>query len=328
MGNVALLLAKQKGCAALTILSRRLRSCVQAQGIQNRFLRVLVFYGEHKSGMAATCALFEKMTQRAVLAAAFERVAHNKGGPGGDGQSAAEFGARQEANLKQLRRELLDFGYRPGPLRRYAIEKPSGGVRWIAVASIRDRVVQTAAAQVLSAAVDPHFSPCSFAYRPGRSVEGAAGMVTMLRLKGFVHVAEGDIADFFDSVRHVDAIDALRTYAGYPFLRLTGLWLKQFSWTGRGLPQGSPLSPVLANLVLDEVDKAVESHRAKLVRYADDFVLMARTPEAAVHALARMEALLAAKGLTLKAGKTRLASMDDGIKFLGLAFEGGKVSRG
>ena len=274
------------------------------------------------------CTVFDAMTRTDALEAAFARVKRNRGGPGGDGQSATGFGERLEANLAQLRGELAAHSYRPGPLRRYPIDKPSGGVRRLGVPAIRDRIAQTAAAWALSAVIDPHLSPAACAYRPGRSVETAAGLVTTLRLQGYGHVAEGDIADFFDSVPHAAVIAALRPYAGYPFLRLAGLWLQGFSRSGKGLAQGSPLSPVLANLVLDPVDKAVETRRTRLVRYADDFLLMARSPEAAATALVRMEALLAAQGFTLKAGKTRLARLDDGVQFLGLTFDGAKVTRG
>jgi CRISPR-associated protein Cas1 len=277
--------------------------------------------------MAKHCAVFEAMVEPAALMAGFERVKRNKGGPGADGQSAAEFGQKLQANLGRLRRELVTFTYRPGPYKRYPIDKPSGGVRWIAVPSIRDRIVQTAAAAALSARIDPFLSPASFAYRPGLSVQAAAGRVTMLRLQGFVYVAEGDIADFFDSVPHRVAIDALRPYCSFAFLHLAGMWLRGFSWNGKGLAQGSPLSPVLANLVLDPVDKAVTTHRTKLVRYADDFLLMAQSAQAAAHALARMDALLRPIGLKLKAEKTRLARLDEGVKFLGLAFEGNSVVR-
>lgn len=273
------------------------------------------------------CTVFASMTRPEALAEAFLRVKRNRGGAGGDGQTSAVFEADLKRNLAELRRTLLDQSYRPGPLRRYPVEKPTGGVRWISVPCVRCRVAQTAAATALSAAIDPFLSPASFAFRPGLSVESAAGAITTLRLQGFVHVAEGDIASFFDSVPHAVAIDMLRRFARYPFLRLVGLWLQGFSRNGRGLPQGSPLSPALANLVLDPIDKAITSRRVRLVRYADDFVLMARSPEAATFALARMETLLAGIGLALKAEKTRLARIDEGIRFLGLSFEGDGVMR-
>ncbi len=277
-------------------------------------------------------AAFWQMTSRPALADACRRVRRNRSGAGGDGETPEAFAADLAESIGRLSRELREGSYRPGPLTRYPIAKPDGRARWLAVPSFRDRVAQSAAAGVLSAVAEPHFSPASFAYRPGRSVEHAAGMVTTWRLRGFVHVVDGDIADFFDSVRHDVVIDRLRAIAGYRTRRLVGLWLRGFGarrsvFTRRGLAQGSPLSPLLANLVLDPIDHLMDGRRVKFVRYADDFLLMARTPDAAEAARARLEHELAAIGLALHAGKTRLARLDDGVDFLGLRFQDAGIVR-
>lgn len=276
--------------------------------------------------------LFARMTAPEALREGFARIRRNRSGPGGDGETPEAFARDLDGNIARLCAELRDGRYRPGPLTRYPIPKPDGRKRWLAVPSLRDRIAQGAAAEVLGAHLDGGFSDASFAYRPGRSVEHAAGRVTTWRLKGFVHVVDGDIADFFDSVPHRVVIDRLRRRVPFAVRRLVGLWLASFGqrrWfrARRGLAQGSPLSPVLANLVLDPIDHALESRRVKLVRYADDFLLMARTAEAAAAARARMEAELKAIGLSLHAGKTRLARLDDGIAFLGLTFTADTVSR-
>jgi len=276
--------------------------------------------------------LFDRLSAPEELLAGFRRLRRNRSGAGGDGETPEAFAADLDRNLLRLSGELRSGAYRPGPLSRRPIPKADGRTRWLAVPSVRDRVAQGAAAAVLGEAFDGRLAEGSFAYRPGRSVEHAAGLVTAFRLQGFVHVLDGDIADFFDGVPHAAVIACLRPHVDIRVRRLVGLWLAGFGrrrWirAARGLAQGSPISPLLANLVLDPVDRALSGGRVRFVRYADDFLLMARSRPAAEAAGRRLVAELAALGLSLNPAKTRLTTFADGVDFLGLHFRGETVER-
>jgi CRISPR-associated protein Cas1 len=210
-----------------------------------------------------------------------------------------------DRNIARLSRELMDGSYRLGPLRLSAIDKPGGGCRKLAVPPIRDRVAQSTALRVLAPLLDAAMSRASFAYRAG--LEQAAALVMLYRLRGFSWVVDGDIADFFPSILHAPLltllageVDCRRTRA------LVAAWLKTFSREGRGLAQGSPLSPLLSNLALSPVDQAIDGKRVRLVRDADDFLLMTRTRPKAEAAAERIQALIRPLGLTLNRAKTRV----------------------
>jgi len=194
--------------------------------------------------------------------------------------------------------------------------------------SHRARIALFLAAIALVPILDAAMSPASFAYRAGLSVEQAAALVTFYRLRGFRWVVDGDIADFFPSILHAPLLALLAELVPCRRSRdLVALWLAGFSRACRGLPQGSPLSPLLSNLALAPVDRAIDSKRVRLVRYADDFLLMTRTREQAEAAAARMAALILPLGLKLNRAKTRVANLDEGIRFLGYRFERGRLER-
>ncbi|MCZ7659377.1 MAG: reverse transcriptase domain-containing protein [Xanthobacteraceae bacterium] len=273
-------------------------------------------------------AVFTRICSDATLAAGWRRVRRNGGGAGGDGETPQAFARDLTGSIRRLSRELREGCYRPGPLRSWVIAKPGGGVRRLAVPPVRDRVAQSAAVIILAPLVESRMSRASFAYRAGLSVEQAAALVTFYRLRGFTWVVDGDIADFFPSILHaplrarfVEAVDCQRTRD------LIALWLAAFSPAGRGLAQGAPLSPLLSNLALADVDRAVDSRKVRLVRYADDFLLMTRTRPEAEAAAARLAELLRPLGLTLNAAKTRIAHLDEGIRFLGYRFERDRILR-
>ena len=181
--------------------------------------------------------------------------------------------------------------------------------------------MQSAVALVLGPALDVEMEDSSYAYRPGRSVADAIAHVERLRAQGFVWTVDADIDDFFDTI----PIDPLMrrlacSVTEGPLLELIGTWLEQGAMRGRGIAQGSPLSPVLANLYLDDIDEALDSKGLRIVRYADDFVVLARDKPSAEAALERVGRLLDAHGLRLDREKTRLRSYDDTLKFLGHLF--------
>jgi CRISPR-associated protein Cas1 len=282
----------------------------------------------HPPSDTSAASVFASIAAEATLKAAWRRVRRNGGGPGGDGQTPWHFARGIERNIARLSRELMTDRYRPGPLRAGYVVKSDGSVRALAVPSLRDRVAQSAAVMVLAPMLDAQMSGASFAYRAGLSVEQAAALVTFYRLRGFAWVVDGDIAEFFPSILHAPllallpgAIDCRRT------CDLVALWLAGFSPAGRGLPQGSPLSPLLSNLALSPVDRAIDGKRLRLVRYADDFLLMTRTRDESEAAAAQMAALIRPLGLTLNHAKTRIAHLDEGIRFLGYRFERDRLAR-
>ena len=255
------------------------------------------------------------------LYAAWEKVRRNRGGPGGDGVTVADFSAKIDLRLNRLALELQHGLYRPGPLRRLQIPKKSGGVRVLSIPSVVDRVAQTAAATALSEFLEPEFEEASFGYRPGRSVAQAVRRVDMLRRSGYHWVVDADIEQFFDTVPHRRLLEKLGGQVGDEhFVDLVSLWLETFGEDGIGLAQGSPISPVLANLFLDALDEEMEQDGIRIVRFADDFLLLARNETKARGALERAIRHLAGEGLKLNAEKTRIVSFEEAFHFLGKLF--------
>ncbi|CAH0343041.1 CRISPR-associated endonuclease Cas1 [Rhizobium sp. CECT 9324] len=265
--------------------------------------------------------LFADVVDVEALRAAFDRVRDNDGAPGGDGQSIAQFERHLEKNLQELAADLIRGSYRAEQARAVKIPKRSGGMRQLMIPAVRDRVVQTAAANLLVPGLETVFSPLSFAYRPGRSVQQAVRMVDRFRREGLDWAVDADIHAYFDSVSHRTLIAVLQVHVDDPaFVDLVSLWLETYGPRGRGLPQGSPISPVLANLFLDNLDDAFVTGPSKLVRYADDFVILSPSRDDAERAKAKATALLAERGLDLHPVKTRIVHFDRGFRFLGRLF--------
>ena len=265
--------------------------------------------------------IFDAIVSEAQLANGWLRVKRNKGMGGSDDISLADFENHLAANLKALRMALLYGSYRPSRLLQFAIAKPSGGRRPLAVPTVLDRVAQAAASAVLDGILDPLMSEGSFAYRRARSVQHAIGRVVTYRLGGFDWLVDGDIERFFETVPHPRLeVDLAGHVPCAKTLRLIGLWLAGFSPGGIGLAQGSPISPLLANLYLTPVDHTIHSKRVKLVRFGDDFLLMTRTRGAADWAHLRMAGLLAERGLRLNEAKTAVRPFAEAVQFLGYSF--------
>lgn len=273
--------------------------------------------------------LFERMTDLRSLDAAWERVRANGGCAGGDGETVEGFRPRAAKRLIILSRLLRTGEYRPRDLRVVQVAKRSGGTRPLAIPSIEDRVAQTACAQTLTPVLDPTFADASFGYRPGRSVAMAVRAVGRLRSRGFTHVVEADIVRCFERIPQGPLLDrlenALAGWAGGSRVAdLAAHWMEHAALAldtpGRGLAQGSPLSPLLANLYLDSIDDALEARHVRLVRFADDFVLLCRSEAAARRALDEAEAVLGAHGLELRGDRTRVVDFDRGFEFLGHLF--------
>ncbi|SDH79790.1 CRISPR-associated endonuclease Cas1 [Roseospirillum parvum] len=266
-------------------------------------------------------SVFQRLTEVPVLATAWDKVKANGGGPGGDGQTLGQFESGLQGRLASLSDEIRRGRYRPGPVRHVDIAKPSGGIRRLSVPCVRDRVAQTAVAQWLTRHLDPEFEDASYAYRPGRSVQRAVARVASLRRRGYTWTLEGDIARFFDEVPHDPLLAKLERHVGDArLIDLIGLWLEALAPGGVGLPQGAPISPVLSNLYLDELDERLDGHGVRLVRFADDFVVLCRSEKDAEQTLVRVAGLLQPLGLRLNMEKTRVVPFEKGFRFLGRLF--------
>lgn len=221
----------------------------------------------------------EEVAEVGNLKKAFERVAANKGAPGVDGQSVEQVGKHLSRILPVLRRELLEGRYQPGMVRRVWIPKAGGGQRGLGIPNVIDRIVQEAVHQVLSPVYEPTFHESSHGFRPGRSCHTAIREATEHLEEGYEWVVDLDLEKFFDRVHHQRLLARLEEKVkDKRVLRLIHRMLKAkvvmpdgvVVRTEEGTPQGGPLSPLLSNIVLDELDRELERRGHRFVRYADD----------------------------------------------------------
>ena len=277
--------------------------------------------------------MFDEVLARWNLRNAFERVRESSGCRGADGMTVGQFAADLERELDRLQDRFLRRRYRPYPLLQIAVPKRSGGERLLRVPTVRDRVAQTAVDLVVRPIFEAEFEDCSFAFRKGRSVRDAVRKVCELREQGYRWLVDADIDDCFGSIPYDRLLDRLgRLPLDGDVLSLFEGWIRTEVYDGhrlftpdRGLPQGSVVSPLLANLFLDELDESFAIFDQRLVRYADDFLLLCRDRERAEGALEVTDALLDGLGLGLQREKTAIASFDQGFKFLGAIFVGDDV---
>lgn len=279
---------------------------------------------------SAPVPLIELAIEPGNLFAAWEKVSKNAGMPGVDGQSIDDFAHNVFGRLLTLKHQVERKEYRPLPLRGLSIDKPDGSERRLAVPAVRDRVLQTAVARVLGPLFDKHLEETSYAYRVGRSVPMALARVAHYRDQGYQWVVDADIQTFFDEIDHALLLAKIRrTIADHSLLPLIELWLaatlqphdgSQPRLLIKGVPQGSPLSPLLSNLYLDDFDEALLAHNLRLVRFADDFLILCRDHDTARQALELTQEVVDTLRLRLKPEKTRVTHFDDGFSFLGVDF--------
>lgn len=266
--------------------------------------------------------LYDKIISLSSLNKAWAKVRADRGAAGVDGQGIASFERNLEDNLQKLHETLAQGTYQPRPIKKISIPQEDGAHRLLYLLSVRDRVVQTSVALVLGPILDAEMEDASFAHRPGRSVRMAVERVARYYRQGYHWVVDGDIDDYFESVPHDRLLETLGRYLDDArVLELISNWLKHGTdGSGIGLPQGSPLSPLLANIYLDEIDERIHGKGIRLVRFADDFVLLAKKEVDAQEAVKKMAGLLEEYGLRLHPEKTRVVSFEQGFSFLGRLF--------
>lgn len=272
---------------------------------------------------------------RENMATAWKRVRANKGSAGVDARTVQETGRYLSHAWPAIRQALLDGSYRPQPVRRVSIPKPGGGVRELGIPTVTDRLIQQALLQVLQPLIDPSFSAHSYGFRPGRSAHGAVLEAQQYVQSGRRVVVDVDLEKFFDRVNHDILMDRLaKRIADKRVLRLVRRYLQAGILSNgvsierhEGTPQGGPLSPLLANVLLDEVDRELERRGHKFVRYADDCNVYVRSLKAGQRVLRALRRCYAKLRLLVNETKTAVARVW-GRKFLGFCFrqskDGGK----
>ncbi|MCF8155256.1 MAG: group II intron reverse transcriptase/maturase, partial [Rhodoferax sp.] len=276
--------------------------------------------------MASTGGLLEAALTRQNLQAAWKRVKANKGAAGVDGLDIEQTARAIRTNWSQTRQELLAGRYRPSPVRKVMIPKPDGSQRELGIPTVLDRLIQQALLQVLQPLIDPTFSKHSHGFRPGRRAHDAVKAARKYVQSGKRVVVDVDLAKFFDRVNHDILIDRLRKRiddAGV--IRLIRAYLNAGIMDGgmmserhMGTPQGGPLSPLLANVLLDEVDKALETRGYSFARYADDCNVYVGSRQAGERVMALLRKLYTGLKLQINEAKSAVASAF-GRKFLGYA---------
>ena len=243
---------------------------------------------------ALTSNLMERICERENLNRAYKRVKANKGAPGIDGMTVKELYGWIKEHKEELITELLEGSYEPQPVRMKEIPKPSGGTRRLGIPTVVDRLVQQAMLQVLEAILDPTFSESSYGFRRGRSAHQAVRRAAEHVAAGRVIVVDFDISKFFDRVNHDVLMARLaRHVADKRVLRIVRRFLEAGMMCDgvciqrqEGTPQGGPLSPLLANLLLDDLDKELERRGHSFCRYADDCNIYVRTQAAGERVMA------------------------------------------
>jgi RNA-directed DNA polymerase len=286
--------------------------------------------------------LYDKMYREDILAHAYALVRANKGAPGVDEQSFEEIkSGGLEEWLTGIREELRNKTYEPQPVRRVMIPKPGGGERPLGIPTIRDRVVQTAAKLLIEPIFEADLEPNAYGYRPKRSAQDAIQEVHKLLCEGYTDVVDADLSKYFDTIPHSELLQCVaRRIVDKQMLHLIKMWLKvpveETDETGkkrltggkdhdRGTPQGGVVSPLLANLYMNRMlkgwrkTKRGERYQARVVNYADDFVILSRGN--AAEALEWTRKVIARLGLTLNETKTCLRqARNASFTFLGYTF--------
>lgn len=277
-------------------------------------------------------ALIDKVFAERSLMAAFQQVAKKKGASGVDHESVQSFEKQLPGVIQRLSRAITADTYTPQAIRRVHIPKPgTTETRPLGIPTVRDRVVQAAVVNAIEPIFERDFAEQSYGFRPGRGCKDALRRVSELLQDGFVHVVDADLKGYFDSIPHDRLMGRLKEkISDGRVLRLIETFLtadildEAKRWTPEeGAPQGAVLSPLLSNVYLDPLDHLMAEHGIEMARYADDFVILCKTAEAAARALELVRQWVAENGLTLHPEKTRIVdSRQDHFDFLGYSFRG------
>jgi len=248
-----------------------------------------------KHGAPQERTMIEEILELENLSAAWKRVKRNKGAPGIDGMTVEDFPAFKQEHWPRIDIAIREGTYRPAPVKRAWIPKPDGSKRPLGIPTVLDRVIQQAIAQVLGPLFEADFSEQSYGYRPGRSAQQAVAEMETGWKEGCRHAVECDLKSFFDTVNHDLLMNALKekvhcrkTLGLIRRYLMAGVVLRDGTReaTPQGVPQGGPLSPLLANIALDPLDKELAARGHKFARYADDFIVMVKSANAAKRVMA------------------------------------------
>ena len=281
-------------------------------------------------------ALMDKVWSTKNLSRAVEKVVSNGGSAGIDRQNVRQMELHKESEVERLHRELREQTYQVQAVRRVWIPKPgSNELRPLGIPAVRDRVVQTALRNVIEPIFERDFAPQSYGFRPGRGCKDALRQVDGLLKSGHKWVVDADLKSYFDNIPHGGLMERVsrkisdgRVLSLIESLLKAGVMESMKGWqpTEKGTPQGAVVSPLLANIYLDPLDWKMEQEGKKIVRYADDFVILCKSETEAHAALEEVKRWAEGNGLTLHPEKTRIvdASQRGGFDFLGYHFERGQ----
>lgn len=272
--------------------------------------------------------LMEFILERGNMFRALKRVKGNKGSPGIDKMSVGRLPGYLRRHWPEIREKLLQGEYKPLPVKRKEIPKPNGGVRLLGIPTVLDRLIQQAVSEILQQIWEPHFSDSSHGFRPGRSQHDAILQSKVHLLSGRTHTVNMDLSKFFDRVNHdrlmsrlAERIKDKRVLKLIRSYLTAGVMIDGVVVSAEeGTPQGGPLSPVLSNIVLDELDKELERRGHRFARYADDFVIFLKSRKAAERVMKSITQFISTKlGLKVNEEKSKVSRpwLD---KFLGFTF--------
>ena len=280
-------------------------------------------------------SLIDKVYRVETLRAAWQKVEANAGAAGVDGQSVERFAARAEMYLEELDTALKKGTYRPQPVRRVEIPKRGGKFRPLGIPVVKDRIVQTALKFVLEPIFEREFLKVSYGFRPGLGCKDALREVERLLREGYTFVVDADLKSYFDTIPHAQLLERVEgLVSDGRVLELIEAFLKQDivsemeRWTPPGgTPQGAVISPLLGNIYLHPLDCQMKQKGYRMVRYADDFVVLCQSREEAEAALSEVRAWVETNGLRLSIDKTHVGDCrqkGQGFDFLGYHFELGR----
>lgn len=272
--------------------------------------------------------LLEEVLNPKNVLAALKRVTKNKGSAGVDGMSTAELSEYLKSNWPKIKRKLLDSSYVPAPVKRVEIPKPNGGTRKLGIPTVVDRFIQQALAQVLQEGYDPTFSNNCFGFRPGRSAHQAIRKAQAIQKDGFAIIVDIDLEKFFDRVNHDKLMGKIaKDVEDKRVLKLIRSYLNSgvmengvITNPGEGTPQGGSLSPLLSNIILDDLDKELEGRGHNFVRYGDDCNIYVKTLRSGERVMKSISAFIETKlKLVINQEKSSVKHPWE-VKFLGFTF--------